>query len=940
MLFFISTFSYWASNEYFELSMQESFTWWAKINVKVKNIDDLVNLNMFISDKSLIKWGSDGNNFTFIIPSNLKINTLNKHISFKAKLKWWKEQDYIFNYFFPEFNWIDLTDLTWWKQIHIYWNLTGSCKLVLSDGKTWTLYVKDNWYYVNIPKKIENDIKWWYINCDWLSSKYKQFFISKSPILNYLITKDKQRIKLWDTLILVWENIKLSSNDDIKLFLNWEELKYKLLSNNELEFTLPYRNFDNAKILLTRNDFESNEITFSVNMYSFIKNIVILNKNNKQFFRLYGNFDFKLWNLEVYFWNKKVNVLWTWTIHNKNYIDVEYPSLIPNDNWFSCSYYLEPNYFFVKLWWKQSNKYFYTPNTDISITYIEKPSCDKWDCYIKAYLNKNSWKFKVLISWQEKTYYSLANMIKIQTDEDLIKKGDIQIITTNCIKWPKYYFDFENDFKPVISYIESKDKFISNTKFTIYWDYLTSDGSSKPLNTKVSFNPNVVDDISIWYNIKWIIKYWIENWQKINVKLSTRHGDSNWVSFIIWWKWKYYGNPVIENVLYPDGWEWWKQAKIVWVWFSSNCNENKIFFDSKVVYPDECNYNYLIFTIPEDLETDKLLIEVSWNKSPEYKLNTKIWWNILEKKLYITNSSVSKALNFSKDKLYQEISFNIQNTLTDIYISSLKFIIQDVDFLPVWDFVLEINWNDKKTIWSYIQHKILFTQDKNIWYVQRIKNWYEVIFKWVYIPFSTENIEAKLKFTFTKAIKNDSIIKINFPKQKVYYNNVFWEQKVNSLNLDKEFTITYKIINQENICFDSDTTYKHCALVLKLKDQEAKKEIDNKKASNEVITQKEKSQNTTNEKQEKTQKSLSKEEKIAKKLTLEKMKLLNNVLKDFIIKMKRKYGKNKEKLRLIVEMYRWYKQMIQNTSDDYNSKTEYVKWLIYFAQNYFTFMRG
>ena len=70
------------------------------------------------------------------------------------------------------------------------------------------------------------------------------------------------------------------------------------------------------------------------------------------------------------------------------------------------------------------------------------------------------------------------------------------------------------------------------------------------------------------------------------------------------------------------------------------------------------------------------------------------------------------------------------------------------------------------------------------------------------------------------------------------------------------------------------------------------------------------------------------------------MKLLNNVLKDFIIKMKRKYGKNKGKLRLIVEMYRWYKQMIQNTSGDYNSKTEYVKWLIYFAQNYFTFMRG
>jgi hypothetical protein len=40
--------------------------------------------------------------------------------------------------------------------------------------------------------------------------------------------------------------------------------------------------------------------------------------------------------------------------------------------------------------------------------------------------------------------------------------------------------------------------------------------------------------------------------------------------------------------------------------------------------------------------------------------------------------------------------------------------------------------------------------------------------------------------------------------------------------------------------------------------------------------------------------------------------------------MKNKYWQDKQKLRYIVEMYKGYKQMVENTSDDFEAKLKYV----------------
>jgi len=920
--------------------------------VKVKNIDDVVSVNMFVWDTKFIKWETNDNDYIFIVPSDLKITPLNKHIYFKVKLKWWKEQEYFYDKFFPEFNGIDLSDLIWWEQVKIYWDLIWSCKLFYDDGKNWSLsYNADKWYLLTIPKKIEKEINWGYIKCDGLSSNYKKFHIPASPKLLYLMSKDKKQIVPGSKVVLRWQNIRLNKDDDIKLLLNWKETDYDFVDDNTLEFKLPYENLNEAKIKIIRNGFESNEIKFSANTYFYIKSVSAISRNNQKYFRLYGDFDFDLWDVKVYFWSKELKILNTWHKYNQDYINVWYPIItIDDENNFWCSYYLEPNYFYIKIWWKQSsNKYFYTPDSDLYITYIEKPFCDNEKCYIKVYTSKELNKAKVLVSGRRKDYYSLANLLKIETD-DLIRKWDIQIITRNCIKSPKYYFNFEDDFKPLIKYIESSDHFKSQSDFTIYWDNFAFT-SPKSIDTKVSFNPDIVEDIRRSNTIKGTIKYWTENDTKVKVNVSTRYWNSNWASFVIWWKWKYYWNPIIKNVLYLDGWEGWQQAVINWIGFSENCNEDKIYFAWKVLYPTNCSYSQLTFEIPEDRQTDKIAVEVNDNKSSDYKLNTKIGWTIIDKTFKVYNFPSTKLVNLEKDKLDQEISFNIKNTLTDIYLSSLKFVISGADVLPAGNFVLEVNWNDKKFSWSYVQHKVLQTSEKNIWYVKKTKNWYEITFKWIYIPFSTDDVKAKLKFTFSKWLKNGSLISFVLPKQKIYYNNIFWEQKVSRANLDKSYSVVYKILNTENICFDADSTYKNCALVLQWwevnfhneKISKPKQELNQNtkttsKAQNKKTTTKQ-SQNMKTILKPQNKKVLTKQEKIANRLTVSKMKLVNKLLKQFIVKIKNKYKNNKAKLKYIVEMYRWYKQMVKNTQDDFDKKVEYVNWLIYFAKNYFVFIK-
>ncbi len=920
----------------FDIEMSGPLTGNAILTLKINNIDNIKTVDLKVWDIVLPKVSKQDNLYTFSIPTNFKINPLDKHIKIDIYKHNKTVEYYFYDKFFPQFIDIDLTDLTWGKQVKLNWYFTGSCKLFYDKDKSWSISVnsKSNAYYVTIPKQIDKPIYWGYVNCDGLSSNYVKFYIPASPKILYVISKSKHRFFPGSKAIIVWTNIKLTPNDKIKVLLDSEEIPFKFLGNNKLEITLPNKNLINVPIKIIRNWFESNIVNVTSKINIFLKNVDIYYDSAKKYIRLHWEFNhFKEWNPEVTFNGKELSVINTGTDVNWDYIDIEYPELSKTNDGFSCSWYLENGYFQVNIWWVKSNLLYYTPYLDNYINYILKPNCDNVGCYVKLYLNKTlSTKVEFFLNDELTKFSSLGNLVRLITD-DIIEKWNVYFVNQFCVKSPKYYFDFSDDFKPYITYIESKDNFKSQSNFTIYGENFR-DNSWKDINLNVSFSPNnVVDKYRKAYStIEGHIIYGAKDGQKVNVSISTRHWEWNWGYFVIGGKKKYLWNPEIFNVLYPNWWEGWQEAIIKWVGFSDVCYENKIYFGNKVIYPQECSFNELKFIIPSNFTSNKLLVETPASKSNLYTLSSTIGWSVVSKIFSIDWVSSLKVINLNLKKA-TELSFKIDNTLTDVYVDELRFIFSWVDYFPLENVTLSINDDDSKYYFSKDQNKIIKTSQKLTPIVKKISpNKYELIFRGVYIPFSLNSLTWKIKFDLSSAIPNNTLFSIYFPSQTIYYHNIFSDSEISkSLKINKTFNITYKVINPVNVCFDSSSTNENCALALIW--TSIKKTKTNMSTSvsknNHFETKKTISHSTKNSK-------LSKQAKIAARLNLAKMKLLNSIIKKFIIKLKKKYWWT-PKIKYVVWMYKGYKIMLLNTSNDWDKKINYVNWLIVFAKYYFAF---
>jgi len=390
-------------------------------------------------------------------------------------------------------------------------------------------------------------------------------------------------------------------------------------------------------------------------------------------------------------------------------------------------------------------------------------------------------------------------------------------------------------------------------------------------------------------------------------------------------------NPIIENVLFENWQSAGKQAKIIGYNFSSNCTENEIYVWNKVVYPTECDYNYLIFNIPSDY-VNSLKVKVKQGESDVYKVN--FWGYPSVSKLDIVPQDGLQTIDVDKVKS-GKIKFLITNPMEDIFVPEMKFYIKSSQKLPIWDIILKVNWNYYQYYFDEKENKVYKLKDKLLGQVKKDKDGYEVIFKNVYIPYSDKPLNAELDFSVYPIANNQQVLQIFSPDTISYYN--IYNPKLSNIKLDSKLIGNLKFINLQSVCFDSDSTYKNCALVLRWQQP---KFTEQKTSTDQQLTNSQQSVSKPTKNVSGTQKPLTREEKIAQRLTLQKMELLNNVLYNFIKQMKDKYRNNKTKLKYIVEMYRWYKQMLANTSDDMQAKVNYVKWLIYFAKNYFAFVKA
>ena len=955
-LFFIN-FTFAISFTHFDIKLDKPYQKGHIFSVTPKNIDwKIVNMSFFINNEKFPRLSSDDKKYLFKIPSDLLPwdKKLKIEVNFADKTK----KDYSYNLPVPYFKSIDTTNLTWWWTFEIYGTFTWSCNLHLWDLSLW-ISSKDWKYYFHMPDNVKNPINTAYVVCNDIASNIKSIDIKASPVIFYSISEDKKNLKPWDSLIIVWNYIKFKNTDDLKVLIDWKQVPYNLLNNNKVKFYLPYKNLSTANLQIVRNWFKSNIIKLSnIIKYPKIYQVNIINKDNKSFFRLYWDFDFKLgWLGVTYAW-RTMSVINTWNLNDIEYIDVDYPYWQIDNNWnINCSYELYPSYFHVNLWTQKSNWFFYEPDNLIKITKIGSPSCANNFCNLDLFLNKNPWKINVLLNWSKIGISTIGNQISLSLWSNFIKKWKVEILNQSCIKTQPYYFDFSNEFIPLIREVSSKDNFIPSWYFTIHGEKLTHDGYHTGMKVNLSFSPDIVDKKTLvydWNTVEGEILSNAKNWTKVKIDLSNLNWKSNWAYFVVWWANKYIANPYIKSVIYENGAWVGDKIEINWINFSyPNCSKDLIYIWDKIVYPDSCDYNKLIFTVPDDVNWNTIKVLVDDNSSNIYKLNSSIWWKKIFKKFDIIPEVSTKQIDLSKSNKV-ELNLKIHNPSTDIYLSSLLFKLDfGNDYLPAWDFILSVNWNNKRYYFNSVNNKITKTDLLNNWKI--LKKWksYFIEFDDIYVPYSSQEISLTLDFNVSKSITGDSVFNLALPKQTIYYQNIYKANKFERFNLlDKKLTTVY-ILNKHSICFDSDSTFKNCALVLRWKDiskQNVAKINNIKNTLSKSDTKQVKSTDEKIEKKNITNKqvrhenkvkhtTISRQEQIAQRLNIQKIQIINKVIKNYIIKLKKKYWGTK-KIYYVLEMYKWYKKMEANVSDDFNKKLNYVDWLISFAKAYFSYIKN
>jgi len=490
-------FVFWWSNDYFEIQSESFFTGSDVVNLILKSdkFDDVKDIKFYIWNLVLdYGWKSNSNTYRFIIPRNVKLNITNltTKIEIDNKQFYWPD--------WPYFLGLDLSDLSWGSSVKILGKLTWNCQLVLSNWSKWWISKKDENFIVSIPKFLSEQINWWYIDCDWLKSNYVKFKILPSPKIDYIISKNKKTLTIWDIVLIKGDLFKYSYDDSIQVYLGSEKWSdCKLIDEKTIQCKLPDKNLYDVTVKVVRNWFESNTIKLNVAIYPQIENVTTEYKNWKSYFKIIWFFPYKLWDLKVYYGSKKLQVDYTW----KNYIYARFPEVTYFDNKrdFYCDYTLKPDYLKIEIWKAESNKFFVNFDDFPRITKVERPFCDNNGCYIKFYTSNTNWRnIKVFLNGQEvEIYWSLVNLVRIKTNW-LVKKGSLKIITDRCLESPEYLFDFTENFKPKIIYVESKSHFKPFTEFKIYWEKLTRDGASGDMQMQVVFTPkNILKEKSLKY---------------------------------------------------------------------------------------------------------------------------------------------------------------------------------------------------------------------------------------------------------------------------------------------------------------------------------------------------------------------------------------------------------------------------------------------------------
>jgi len=208
---------------------------------------------------------------------------------------------------------------------------------------------------------------------------------------------------------------------------------------------------------------------------------------------------------------------------------------------------------------------------------------------------------------------------------------------------------------------------------------------------------------------------------------------------------QYLWNPVIKFVSYP---EWGFIGNDVTIYGSNfepkKCSSNEIYVWNKVVYPKECDSNKLVFTITDEIKWNEIYVKRNGKSSLKYKLYSNLWWEKFFDDFDILSSYSLKKISIS-GPITDYIDLKIQNPISDIYVSKLIFKLQSTnDYLPVGDFVLYINWEDKKYEFNPKSHQLIKTDLVNVGKIKKEKDYYLIEFNNIFIPFSSETIPAKM----------------------------------------------------------------------------------------------------------------------------------------------------------------------------------------------------
>ncbi len=275
----------------------------------------------------------------------------------------------------------------------------------------------------------------------------------------------------------------------------------------------------------------------------------------------------------------------------------------------------------------------------------------------------------------------------------------------------------------------------------------------------------------------------------------------------------------------------------------------------------------------------KVFVQTSWFNYHIDKLDFYVWW--------------IRFLDFRSDPNAGKYTFVVPNmvALTPTNLA-MKFKVYRDNYTIVKDYPLSMTFPYLKYIKITWDKLIINWNIPATWCKLQILSWNTLTISW-----------------------NQSIYTWNSNLLKVYLD-CDW--------LKSNLTFTTRQVRQTSV--DNNLSWKN-------------QQVAKKSNLNKPISKKTEAQNIKTESKAQNKKVLTKQEKIAQKLSLEKMKKLNPLLGNYILKQVQVYKNNKVKLWYLKQMYADYLKMVMFSSDSFEMKIKYVDALIDFARVYFNFIK-